>query len=72
MNEKIIIIQDLLDTKRRKERELLFYNEELRKLQERMHYLRLEINLTTNIIHLIETERMLDMKEWMEKRNDSN
>lgn len=68
MND-IIIINDLLDTRRRKERELAFYNEELKKLQEKMHYLRLEIDLTTNIIHLIESERMLDMKKWLE--NDS-
>ena len=68
MND-IIIINDLLATRRRKERELAFYNEELKKLQEKMHYLRLEIDLTTNIIHLIESERMLDMKKWLE--NDS-
>ena len=59
----IIIIQDLLDTKARKERELIFYQEELRKLQEKMHYVQLEIQLTTDIIMMIENEKMMDLRK---------
>ena len=59
----IIIIQDLLDTKGRKERELIFYQEELRKLQEKMHYVQLEIQLTTDIIVMIENEKMMDLRK---------
>lgn len=59
----IIIIQDLLDTKARKERELIFYQEELRKLQEKMHYVQLEIQLTTDIIVMIENEKMMDLRK---------
>ena len=59
----IIIIQDLLDTKARKERELIFYQEELRKLQEKMHYVQLEIQLTSDIIVMIENEKMMDLRK---------
>jgi hypothetical protein len=59
----IIVIQDLLDTKARKEKELIFYQEELRKLQEKMHYVQLEIQLTTDIIVMIENEKMMDLRK---------
>ena len=59
---KIILITDLIDTKRRKEKELIFYNEELNKLHEKMGYLKLEIKLTNDIIHMIEQERVKDLR----------
>ena len=59
----IIVIQDLLDTKARKEKEFIFYQEELRKLQEKMHYVQLEIQLTTDIIVMIENEKMMDLRK---------
>ena len=59
---KIILITDLIDTKRRKEKELIFYNEELNKLHEKMGYLKLEIRLTNDIIHMIEQERVKDLR----------
>jgi len=69
---KIIIIQDLLDTKLRKEKELAYYNEELRKMEERMHWLRMEIKLTSDIIDMIEREKMLDIREWIRNKDDSD
>ncbi len=73
MNEKtnIIIIQDLLETKNRKEKELAFYQEELRKLQEKMHYIKLEIQLTSDIILMIENEKIMDLRKLKDK-DDSN
>jgi cell fate regulator YaaT (PSP1 superfamily) len=62
----IIVIQDLLDTKARKEKELIFYQEELKKLQEKMHYIQLEIQLTSDIIVMIENERMMDLRKLKE------
>ena len=62
----IIVIQDLLDTKARKEKELVFYQEELKKLQEKMHYIQLEIQLTSDIIVMIENERMMDLRKLKE------
>jgi len=62
----IIVIQDLLDTKARKEKELVFYQEELKKLQEKMHYIQLEIQLTSDIIVMIEHERLMDLRKLKE------
>lgn len=64
---KIIIIQDLLDTRARKERELNYYQDELRRLEERMHWLRMEIKLTNDIINMIEKEKMVDIREMIKK-----
>jgi hypothetical protein len=63
MDAKIILITDLLDSKARKEKELIFYQEELRKLEERMSYLRMEIKLTNDIIRLIENEKVQEIKK---------
>lgn len=66
-DKKIVLFQDLLDSKARKEKELEFYNEELKKLQSKMWDLQKEISLTNDIIRLIETERLLDLKEIVKK-----
>jgi hypothetical protein len=68
-NAKLIIISDLLDTKSRKEKELAFYNEQLKELQAKMFWVKKEIDLTTNIIDMIEKEKVLDMQKWMKERD---
>jgi len=60
---KIILIQDLIDTKLRKEQELEFYQAELEKLQQKMWWVKKEIDLTETIIDIIETEKVMDLKE---------
>ena len=66
-NNNIIIIQDLLDSKARKEKELLFYNEELKKLQEKMKWLKAEIKLTEEIILMIHNEKIINIKDLINK-----
>lgn len=66
---KLIIISDLLNTKARKEKELAFYNEQLRELQGKMFWVQKEIDLTTDIINMIEKEKMMDMQKWMKDKN---
>ena len=39
-----------------------FYNDELNKLHDKMNYLRQEIKLTNDIIHMIEQERIKDLR----------
>ena len=63
----IIIIQDLLDTKARKEKELSFYNDELKKLQEKMKWLKAEIRLTEEIIDMINREKIINIKDLINK-----
>lgn len=67
---KLIIISDLLDTKARKEKELAFYNEQLKELQGKMFWVQKEIDLTTDIIDMIEKEKMMDLQQWMREKND--
>jgi hypothetical protein len=67
---KLIIISDLLDTKARKEKELAFYNEQLRELQGKMFWVQKEIDLTTDIIDMIEREKMMDLQQWMKERKE--
>jgi len=69
---KLIIISDLLDTRARKEKELAFYQDELRKLEEKMKWLKMEIRLTSDIIDMIEHEKMMDIKQWMGKKNETH
>lgn len=71
MNEpKIIMLTEFIDQKLRKERELEFYQKELEKLQEKMYWLRREIDLTNTIIQLVQTENVIDFKEKLLERKD--
>lgn len=72
MNEpRIIMLTEFIDQKLRKERELEFYQKELEKLQEKMYWLRREIDLTNTIIQLVQTENVIDFKEKLLERKDN-
>lgn len=60
---KIILIQDIYDLRNRKQEELEFYHKELEKLQIKMNYIRVEMDLTNRIIDVIENEKIIDLKE---------
>lgn len=59
---KIILLQDVYDMRRRKEEELAFYHAELEKLKAKVSLIHREIDLTNQIIHLIEYEKILEIK----------
>jgi len=62
-NNKIIFLTDVVETKIRKEKELEFYQKELEKLQNKMFFIRKEIELTNIIINIIEKESVIDIRE---------
>lgn len=62
-NNKIIFLTDVVETKIRKEKELEFYQKELEKLQNKMFFIRKEIELTNFIINIIEKESVIDIRE---------
>ncbi len=64
---KIIQIADLIEEKLRKEQELEYYEEEMRKLLFRMSLVRQEINLTETIIRMIENEEIPNLLKNIEK-----
>jgi hypothetical protein len=61
----IILIADLLDMRLRKQKELDFYNRQLDELKSKMYFIKKEINLTSDIIIMIEKEKMLDLKDYI-------
>jgi hypothetical protein len=65
METKLIILTDVIETKLRKEKELDFYQKELEKLQQKMFFLRKDIEITNLCIQIIEQEKVLDIKEQM-------
>lgn len=59
---KIILLNDILDHKKRKEKELIFYQQELEKLLSKMKLIKTEIQLTEKIIKLIRDEMLVEIK----------
>ncbi len=59
---KIILIQDLLDQKTRKQKELAFYKAKMQEFQEKLDAIRREIALTEYIIKLIEKEKIEEIR----------
>jgi len=68
---KIIMLADVMETRVRKEKELEFYQKELEKLQEKMFFIRKDIDITNLIIDMIEKENVIDIRQHMlEKKDD--
>ena len=65
---KLIQITDIIETKVRKQKELEFYEKELKKLQQKMYFIEKDIDITNIIINIIENEKVMDIKENMEAR----
>jgi hypothetical protein len=65
---KLILITDIIEQKVRKEKELEFYEKELKKLQQKMYFIQKDIDVTNIIINIIENEKVMDIKENMEAR----
>jgi type II secretory pathway component PulJ len=60
---RIILIQDLLDQKKRKQKELAFYLEKMEELTRKMQYLQRDIALTEHIIKLIEKDKITEIQK---------
>jgi len=56
-DNQIIMISDVIEQKLRKEKELEFYLDELEKLQQKIFWLRREVDLTESIIEMIKKEK---------------
>ena len=68
---KIILITDIIDQKVRKEKEIEFYEKELKKIEEKLFFLRKEQQLTQFIIDIIEQEKLVDIREQMYERMEN-
>lgn len=62
------MLADVIENKVRKEKELEFYEEELKKLQEKMFWLRRDIDVTNIILDMIKNETVIDLKDQAEEK----
>lgn len=65
---KIVLITDIIEQKVRKEQELEFYEQELKKLKEKMFWVKREIDLTNTIIRVIQEETVVDLVDGAERK----
>lgn len=66
---EILSLVDIIEQKLRKERELAYYEEELKSLQTKMVFLRKEIQLTNFIIDAIHNETDGRLRDRLEYKN---
>ena len=69
--KKIILLTDIIEQKVRKEKELEYYQQQMEELQKKMFFVRKEIDVTAMIIDIIETEKVVDLREYTYKRLDN-
>ena len=62
------MLSEFLDQSKRKEKEIAYYERELKAIEEKLYWLRREKDLTETIIKIISEEKVLDIKEEMEKK----
>ena len=65
---KLILISDIIETRLRKEKELEFYQKQIEKIQNKMFFLKKDLEITNLIIDMIEKEKVVDLKEQMETK----
>lgn len=65
---RLILLSEFLDQNKRKEDEIAFYEKELKKIEEKLYWLRREKDLTETIINIISQEKVVDIREEMEKK----
>lgn len=67
---KIIRLDEIYEHRRRKEKELEFYYRELEKLNNKLFFIKKEIEITNLCIELIEKETVIDVRKLI-KNEDS-
>jgi len=65
---KIIFLSELIESKVRKEKELEYYQKQLEELQRKMFFLKKEVDLTKLIINIVQDEKVLDIREFVESK----
>jgi hypothetical protein len=68
---KIILLSDLKDLRKQKQQELEYYTKRLDELNNKLFFIRKEIELTNFIIDLIEKENIVDLRKLIDDSTDS-
>lgn len=66
----IILLQDLYDIRKRKQKELDFYKSQLDELHIKMTFIKHEIKLTEKIIKMIEREEIVEINNHIRNSNE--
>ena len=66
----IIVLDKLIESRLKKEKELKYYQEELMELQEKMQNLQMDIDVTNIIIRMINDENVVDLKTYLIGKSD--
>ena len=69
---KIILLTDFIEQKIRKEKELEYYTKEVEELEKKMWFIRKDIQLTNLIIEIVEQEKVIDIREYLENKRDQD
>ena len=64
----ILFLSDIIKQRTRKQDELEYYEQELKKLEVKLIYLREEIKLTNLIIHVVTNEKVTDIHKYIESK----
>jgi|TARA_R110000744_G_scaffold98168_2_gene189676 hypothetical protein len=67
MTDNVISLSDLIEQRLRKQQEIDYYKEALERLEKKVAELSKEIDITSLIIDMIETERVLTIAEKKSK-----
>lgn len=67
MTDNVISLTDLIESRLKKQQEIEYYQETLVQLQKKIAELDREVGITTIIIDMIETERVLTIDEKLGK-----
>ena len=62
-DRKILFITDLIDQRLRKEKEIEYYEKELEEITKKLYNLKKEKDLTELIINIIQSEKVIDVRE---------
>lgn len=65
---KLILLSDIIETRLRKEKEIEYYQKQLEKINQKMFFLKKDLEITNLIIDMIEKEKVIDLKEQMETK----
>jgi hypothetical protein len=64
-NQTIILLSDIIESKVRKEKELAYYQEQIRDISIKISQLNNDLSLTQLIIDMINNDGIKDIKEYM-------
>ena len=64
----ILLLSDIIKQRTRKQDELEYYEQELKKLEVKLIFLREEIKLTNLIIHVVTNEKVTDIHKYIESK----